>query len=87
MVNKKEMVHMDCNNEVLPFGPLLVDDVLSRTETAMSQTHCFLATELALKAQKNAKKIMLKNAVTKSACLAYTATNSPPPLFIASVMP
>ncbi len=60
MVNKKEMVHMDCNNEVLPFGTLLVDDVLNRTETAMSQTHCFLATELALKAQKNAKKIMLK---------------------------
>lgn len=60
MVNKKEMIHLDCNKEVLPFGPLLVDDVLNRTETAMSQTHCFLATELALKAQKNAKKIMLK---------------------------
>ncbi|MEO8111528.1 MAG: Gfo/Idh/MocA family oxidoreductase [Ginsengibacter sp.] len=60
MVNKKEMVHMDCNNETLPFGPLFVDDILNRTETAMSQKHCFLATELALKAQKNAKKIMLK---------------------------
>jgi len=57
MVNKKEMVHMDCNNEVLPFGPLFVDDVLNRTETAMTQTHCFLATELALKAQKNARVI------------------------------
>lgn len=60
LVNKKEMIHMDCNNEVLPFGPLLVDDVLNRTETAMSQTHCFLATELALKAQKNAKKITFR---------------------------
>ena len=57
MVNKKEMVHMDCNNEVLPFGPLFVDDVLNRTETAMTQTHCFLATELALKAQKNARSM------------------------------
>ncbi len=60
LVNKKEMLHMDCNNEVLPFGPLLVDDVLNRTETAMSQAHCFLATELALKAQKNAKQMSLK---------------------------
>jgi predicted dehydrogenase len=60
MANKKEMVHIDCNNEVLPFGPLLVDDVLNRTETAMSQKHCFLATELALKAQKGAKALKIK---------------------------
>ena len=60
MANKKEMVHIDCNNEVLPFGPLLVDDVLNRTETAMTQKHCFLATELALKAQKKAKTLSLK---------------------------
>jgi predicted dehydrogenase len=60
LVNKKEMVHIDCNNEVLPFGPLFVDDVLNRTETAMTQKHCFLATELALKAQKNARSITLK---------------------------
>lgn len=60
LVNKKEMIHMDCNNETLPFGPLFVDDVVNRTETAMSQAHCFLATELALKAQKNARMIDLK---------------------------
>jgi predicted dehydrogenase len=60
MANKKEMVHMDCNNEVLPFGPLFVDDVLNRTETAMTQAHCFLATELALKAQKNARLLSVK---------------------------
>lgn len=60
MANQKETVHMDCNNETLPFGPRLVDDVLNRTETAMSQAHCFLATELALKAQKNAKVMSLK---------------------------
>lgn len=63
MANKKEMVHIDCNKEVLPFGPLLVDDVLNRTETAMSQKHCFLATELALKAQKTAKTLKLKKTV------------------------
>lgn len=60
LVNNKEMVHMDCNNEVLPFGPLFVDDVLNRTETAMTQKHCFLATELALRAQKNARIMSLK---------------------------
>lgn len=60
MANKKEMIHLDCNNEVLPFGPLFVDDVLNRTETAMTQAHCFLATELALKAQKNAKSLAVK---------------------------
>ena len=60
LVNQKETVHMDCNNESLPFGPLFVDDVVNRTETAMSQAHCFLATELALKAQKNARQFILK---------------------------
>jgi predicted dehydrogenase len=60
IVNQKEMLHIDCNNETLPFGPLFVDDVLNRTENAMSQKHCFLATELALKAQKNAKVMSLK---------------------------
>lgn len=60
LVNKKEMLHLDCNNEILPFGPLFVDDVLNRTETAMSQAHCFLATELALKAQKKAVTLQLR---------------------------
>lgn len=60
LVNNKEMVHMDCNNEVLPFGPRFVDDVINRTETAMTQAHCFLATELALNAQKEARTLSLK---------------------------
>ncbi|RYF99051.1 MAG: Gfo/Idh/MocA family oxidoreductase [Chitinophagaceae bacterium] len=34
-----------------------IDDVLNRTETAMTQAHCFLATELALRAQKNAIRV------------------------------
>jgi len=60
LVNNKEMVHIDCKNEVLPFGPRFVDDVLNRTETAMTQKHCFLVTELALKAQKDARIMSLK---------------------------
>jgi predicted dehydrogenase len=57
LVNQKETRFIDCNKEPLPFGKQLVDDILNRTETAMSQAHCFLATELALIAQKNAQVI------------------------------
>jgi predicted dehydrogenase len=57
MSNHRETVYIDCNDVELPFGRLFVDDVLNRTGTAMSQEHCFLATELALKAQKMARMI------------------------------
>ncbi len=60
MANKKETVVFDAGNLELPFGKLFVDDLVNRTETAMTQAHCFLATELALKAQKNAQTIPLK---------------------------
>jgi predicted dehydrogenase len=62
LVNKKETQYIDCSKVDLPYGQQLVDDVLNRTETAMTQAHCFLATELALKAQKNAQKLNLKQA-------------------------
>lgn len=55
MANNKETVYIDCKDVELPFGRLFVDDVINRTETAMTQAHCFLATELALKAQKMAR--------------------------------
>jgi hypothetical protein len=32
-----------------------VDEAINRTETVMTQAHCFLITEIALKAQKMAK--------------------------------
>jgi predicted dehydrogenase len=57
LVDKKETLYMDCAKEPLPFGEQLVGDVLNRTETSMPQAHCFLATELALKAQKQAQKL------------------------------
>jgi hypothetical protein len=44
----------------LSYGEQLVNDIINRTETAMPQAHCFLATELALKAQKQAHKIAIK---------------------------
>jgi len=57
LVNQKETTYIDCNNQPLPYGTKLVDDIINRTETAMTQEHCFLATELALIAQKNARVI------------------------------
>ena len=60
ITDNKETRYIDCNKEPLPYGEQLVNDVLNRTETAMSQEHCFLATELALKAQKQAQAIHLK---------------------------
>lgn len=59
LVTQKETRYIDCSKEPLPYGSLLVDDIVNRTETAMTQEHCFLATELALKAQKNARTITL----------------------------
>jgi predicted dehydrogenase len=55
LVNNKETKYVDSSDVVLSYGPKLVDDILNRTETTMSQEHCFLAAELALKAQAQAK--------------------------------
>lgn len=57
LVNQKETTYIDCTHQELPFGRLFVDDVINRTETAMPQEHCLLATELTLKAQAQAQKI------------------------------
>jgi predicted dehydrogenase len=46
---------IDTTGTPLPFGPNLLDDIRSRTETAMTQAHCFLAQELALQAQAQAR--------------------------------
>lgn len=60
LVDQKETKYVDCNKQSLPYGEQLVSDILNRTETAMSQEHCFLATEVALKAQKQAQRLSLK---------------------------
>jgi predicted dehydrogenase len=57
LVDRKETRYIDCRNVPLPYGDQLVADVLDRTETAMPQEHCFLATELMLKAQKGAQRV------------------------------
>jgi predicted dehydrogenase len=57
LVDQKETRYIDCRDVALPFGEQIVSDVLNRTETAMPQQHCFLATELVLKAQKQAQRV------------------------------
>jgi predicted dehydrogenase len=60
LVDQKETRYFDCSKDPLPYGEQLISDINNRTETAMTQEHCFLATELALKAQKQAQRLELK---------------------------
>jgi predicted dehydrogenase len=57
LVDQKETRYVDCKDVVLPYGPQLLDDVRQRTETAMPQAHCFLAMELVLRAQQQARRL------------------------------
>lgn len=57
IVDQKGARHEDCSKVALSYGPRLVQDILNRTETAMTQAHCFLATELALTAEANAVRL------------------------------
>ncbi len=57
LVDQKETKYYDCTGGEMPYGEQLVSDVVNRTETAMSQHHCFLASELAIKAQENAYQL------------------------------
>ena len=57
LVNKKETKYYNCSQVAMPYGQQLVSDVVNRTETAITQEHCFLATELALMGQKMAFRL------------------------------
>ncbi len=57
LVDQKGVRYLDCSQHDLPYGPNLVADVLNRTETAMPQAHCFLASQLALEAEAKATKL------------------------------
>lgn len=52
--------YIESTDVELPYGAQVVSDVLDRTETAMTQAHCFLATELVLKAQREADQLRLR---------------------------
>jgi predicted dehydrogenase len=57
LVDQKGTHAIDCRDVALPYGPCLVYDILNRTETAMPQAHCFLASELVLRAQEMAYRL------------------------------
>jgi len=57
LVDQKGSQYIDCSKVPLPYGERFVDDVLNRTTTADSQSQTFLAMELALEAQKRARRL------------------------------
>jgi len=61
LVDQKETRYIDCTSVPLPYAEQLVADILNRTETAMTQVHCFLASELVLKAQQQAQRLSFKS--------------------------
>ena len=57
LVDQKSARYVDCRDVPLAFGRELTADVRNRTETAMPQSHCFLATEIVLQAERQAQRI------------------------------
>jgi len=59
LVDQKQTRYIDTTSVDLPYGAALVNDVVNRTETAMPQAHCFLATQLMLEAQAKAQRVTI----------------------------
>lgn len=57
LTDKQSVRYIDCSQVELPYGRQLVEDIRNRTETAMPQQHCFLASELALQAEAQAVRL------------------------------
>jgi predicted dehydrogenase len=57
LVDRKGVQRIDCADVELSYAGRLLADIRDRTETAMSQAHCFLASELALLAQAKAVRL------------------------------
>ncbi len=55
IVDGKQARYIDCKDVALPFGPQFVADIANRTHVGQDQEGALLATELVLKAQKNAQ--------------------------------
>ncbi|WP_299639032.1 Gfo/Idh/MocA family oxidoreductase [uncultured Ruegeria sp.] len=56
LVNRETCQKIDATDAGLPYFARLADDIRNRTETAMTQTHCFTVMELALRAQELAER-------------------------------
>jgi predicted dehydrogenase len=57
LADGKQIRYIDCSKVVLPFGPQFVGDIVNRTHEGQDEHQILLATELVLKAQKNAKRL------------------------------
>ncbi len=55
LVNGDTCEKIECADAGLPYFARLADDIANRTETAMTQDHCFTVMELALRAQQLAE--------------------------------
>lgn len=57
LVDQKGIHYIDCSQVERPYGRQLLFDIVNRTETAMPQAHCFLASQLALEAEAKAQRL------------------------------
>lgn len=57
LVNREDSRYIDCSSAPLPYYTDLRRDIFERSESAMTQDHCFKVCELALKAQQQAERI------------------------------
>ena len=60
LADRHEQRFVDCDDVALPYGRMFLEDIRNRTETAMTQAHAFLASELALRAELQATDITRK---------------------------
>ncbi len=59
VVNGDSARYIDCSNGPLPFGPQFVADIVNRTHVAQDQEMALLAAELAITAQKTARRAVI----------------------------
>ena len=57
LVTNGDTRYIDCRDAPLPYYERLIADIFERTETAMSQAHCFKVCELAIRAQDQATRL------------------------------
>jgi predicted dehydrogenase len=57
LVDQKGIHYIDCSQEERLYGQQLIADIVNRTETAMTQAHCFLASQIALEAEAKAQRM------------------------------
>jgi predicted dehydrogenase len=57
LVDHHGVQYVDCHGVDTPLGRRLLDDVAHRTQTVMSQRHCFEASSLALRAEETAHHV------------------------------